>query len=96
MKAIKATIMEHAKNCETPHAWLGGWWTKEGGGSSIKLSAFDSFDHHNTRVLVNDRSAFKFGADLMTGTDLSPLENVLAPHIRDIMKHLSSCLHLAF
>jgi hypothetical protein len=36
-------------------------------------------------MLVNDRSALGFKADLRTGTDLSQLEIVLAPpHIRDI------------
>jgi hypothetical protein len=91
MQAIEATIVEHVEKCETKPAWS----TKEGGGGSIKRNAFDIFDQHNTAMLVNDRSAFKFEADLSTDTDLSPLGIDLAPHIRDILKHLNSCLHQA-
>jgi hypothetical protein len=32
-------------------------------------------------------------ADLSTDTDLSPLEILLAPHIRMAIKHFSSCLY---
>jgi hypothetical protein len=82
MKAIKATTVEHAGNCAQP-SLIGG--RRRGGGLSVPATGNYIFDQHNTYMLVNDRSALGFKADLRTGTDLSQLEIVLAPpHIRDI------------
>jgi hypothetical protein len=44
-------------------------------------------------MLVHDRSALSFEEKSIL--PLSSLEIALQPHIRDILKHLSSCLHLA-
>jgi hypothetical protein len=91
MKAIKAAIVDYAtRDDRRNQACL---VDEGGGGASVPATGNHIFDKHNTRVLVNDRSA----QTLIDSSPalLSPLEIALAPHLLGIMKHLSSCLQLA-
>jgi hypothetical protein len=87
----KEAIVGYAKNCDLKP----DWWTSEGGKPTAPATGNHIFDaHSSTYPLVSDRYASRFAADPITKPPgLSPLEIALATHIREVIKHLSSCLY---
>jgi hypothetical protein len=71
MKAIEATIVDYATDCDTKP----DWWTKEGGGLQVTGPAI--FDANNSTLIVHDRSALSFEEKPIL--PLSSLEIALTP-----------------